>query len=145
MNALYGIDYEWYCSDSDGNIAAMITAGEAPIPEVVLNNIELNDRLRSFVWALPISGGYTLLARDVFIKTSSGRMLTFVKVGDAPVEDNEINQSQLKDFIGLAKRGFFAYDYLPQEFRSLVQRLELKGVQFHEAPCLDVAPKLQCQ
>lgn len=79
-----GIDCVWLASDRDGYLGAFTTAGKAPIPAAVLNcvSIPIQD-IESRLCQLPI--------------VSKAELLVSVKRPD--------------DFIDLAERGIFAYDW----------------------------------
>jgi hypothetical protein len=174
MHALTGTDYEWYCSDSIGNVARMTTAGQAPVPISVLNNLELNDKMKMYGGGLAERGDYLIYTRDIYVRPDTGKGLDrFIGIGDVPVPDNEFNRTWLKDFIRSARQGFFVYDWqdtqrpkylesntyelvtaptvpftvgdFPPEFRSLLQGRTLQNILFSEALKIDIASLLQCE
>jgi len=79
-----GVDCVWLASDRNGHVGAFVTGGVGPIPVVVLaSNEPAIEDLEGMVCELP--------------KTSTARLLVSVKRPD--------------DFIEMAERGFFVYDW----------------------------------
>ena len=170
MNPLASLDYEWFCVDSQDNIACMITAGDGPLPQSAFRNKDVNDRFAEFVKKLPPRGGYVIQARDVFEK--SGTTSKFVETGLSPIPDNEFNRQRLRDFIHLAERGIFAYDWvdvhrpgyacsrkyeqiakpkvplkladIPEEFASFVETTRISEVKFQDQVAIDVKNHFDC-
>ncbi|WP_175874368.1 hypothetical protein [Burkholderia sp. BCC0397] len=79
-----GVDCVWLASDREGNIGAFITAGCGPIPEVVIDYEYIDiDNIEGRLCELPIVSG--------------AKLLVSVKRPD--------------DFIDLAERGLFVFDW----------------------------------
>jgi hypothetical protein len=79
-----GVDCVWLASDREGNIGAFITAGCGPIPEVVIDCEYIDiDNIEGRLCELPIVSG--------------AKLLVSVKRPD--------------DFIDLAERGLFVFDW----------------------------------
>ncbi len=140
----YGIDYEWFASDSDGHIARFTTAGVGPLPEVVLAGLSLHVAMSDALRNLP------------------ERCLASLLVS-LPKPD---------DFIFCATRGLFAYDYvdihrtinlsgcyevlslpgiplrisdLPGQFHSLLQEVVIPSVRFTDLLKIDIRSFFKCQ
>lgn len=79
-----GIDCVWIASDQDGHLAALVTAGVAPIPIDILNNpvVDIQD-IEQLICNLP--------------KITKSNLVIQVPRPD--------------DFIDMAERGFFVYDW----------------------------------
>ncbi|BCA57590.1 hypothetical protein [Sphingomonas sp. HMP6] len=77
------IDCTWLATDADGRLAAMITAGEGPIPAAVLKS-------------------------GIDVVGIEERLLNLPVVGDATAVAAVPNPSS---FIDLSRRGFFVYDW----------------------------------
>lgn len=77
------IDCAWLTTDADGRLAAMITAGEGPVPAAVLES------------------GIDVIGIE-------GRLLNLPVVGDAMAVADVPNPSS---FVDLSRRGFFVYDW----------------------------------
>lgn len=77
------IDCTWLTTDADGRLAAMITAGEGPIPAAVLES-------------------------GIDVVGIEGRLLDLPVVGDAIAVADAPNPSS---FVDLSRRGFFVYDW----------------------------------
>jgi hypothetical protein len=142
-------DYDclWIASDRDGHVAAFMTAGVAPVPIHALENehIEVSDIGNRLSALLPC--------------VSSARLLV-----EMPRPD---------DFIALAERGLFAYDWsdvhrseseeirayemvatplnpitveaLPDEIAFLLEGLWLDQVAFANTPLLDIRAHRICR
>lgn len=79
-----GIDCVWIASDSEGHIAAFITAGVGPVPKQALSYAHLSlEYIEIQLCQLPV--------------VSQARLLVSAKRPD--------------DFINLAERGLFVYDW----------------------------------
>lgn len=62
----HGLDCIWIAADLYGNLAAFVTAGQAPIPNVALENssyMSLSD-MGNYIDTLPKKGGYKLFSED---------------------------------------------------------------------------------
>jgi len=78
------IDCVWLASDRVGQVAVFITAGQGPIPRVVLDRIDFNsDDMEPSVFGLPPVAEVQLL----------------------------VSVSRPDDFIAMAERGIFVYDW----------------------------------
>ncbi|MDI3282661.1 hypothetical protein [Polyangium sp. 15x6] len=109
MNHRYpdGLDCAWITSDRNGNIGAFFTAGVGPIPTHALDQAALAvEDIEERLWDLP--------------STSSGRLLVTVKRPD--------------DFIAMAERGFFVYDW------SDVHRVSRDMLHAYEAMAVPLRP-----
>lgn len=88
------IDCAWLTTDAWGRLAAMITAGEGPIPVAVFES-------------------------GIDVTDIEGKLLDLPVVGDAVDVANVPNPSS---FIDLSRRGFFVYDWTDVQ-RSHAQAL----------------------
>lgn len=84
LNYPAGVDCVWIASDTAGNLGAFVTAGMGPIPILALNNR----------W-IPIADIEEAICR--LPEISTGQILVSMKRPD--------------DFIMMAERGFFVYDW----------------------------------
>lgn len=140
-----GIDCVWVASDREGRVGAFITAGVGPIPAEALSSVHppIED-IEGQLCQLPA--------------VSRVRLLVSVKRPD--------------DFINLAERGVFVYDWtdinrtarealrvyepvavptkpitassLPSELRALAKVLRLADVVFAASEAVDVRAHLSC-
>jgi hypothetical protein len=78
-----GLDYAWLGCDSVGNVARFTNGGKGPIPAFVLAERNLADRAELLIRVLPILGKCELL----------------------------VSLPNPSDFVGLAERGLFGYDW----------------------------------
>jgi hypothetical protein len=171
MHELVGTDYFWYCTDSDGQIAVMLTAGIAPIPISVLAGISRNNNLRKSLLGMPKIGSYLIEVRDVFVKNSSG-VYALKHISQKPIPDNEVAQDLYSDFFNHASQGIYGFDWsdihriekwqsnkyeliarpttpllvsdLPNDLQSVLSATKLHGVRFSESKAIDVTAYLKC-
>jgi len=140
-----GVDCVWLASDKEGHLGAFITAGTAPIPVSVLGPGYMPiDDVEGRLCQLP--------------PVSEARLLVLVKRPD--------------DFIDLAQRGLFVYDWtdinrtareavrlyeqvavptqpitassLPSDLAALAKVLRLADVVFAASEAVDVRAHLSC-
>jgi hypothetical protein len=78
-----GLDYAWIGCDAVGFVARFTNGGEGPIPASVLAERKLADRAELLIRVLPILGNYEL----------------------------RVSLPDPSDFVGLAERGLFGYDW----------------------------------
>lgn len=96
----HGIDTSWLASDKNGHLGLFITAGAGPIPMAALGSPFASlDDLEEQVWTLPIVAAAKLL----------------------------VSVNRPEDFIGLAQRGIFTYDWsdVHRSTRSAVHAYEM--------------------
>jgi hypothetical protein len=79
-----GIDLSWFAVDRDGHVGFFTSAGSRIVPEVVLKSRETWESLKKAIHSLPRTGKGSL-------RFSEG--------------------GNLKDWIEMAARGLFAYDF----------------------------------
>jgi len=140
-----GIDCVWLASDRDGHLGAFITAGVGPIPAAAL--------------------GFThLVVEDV-----EGRLCQLPRVSQAQLL---VSVKRPDDFIDLAERGVFVYDWtdinrttrealrvyepvavptkpitassLPSGLAEMAQVLRLADVVFADGEAVDIRAHLSC-
>jgi hypothetical protein len=102
-----GCDCVWIAADRNGNLGAFVTAGVGPIPALTLNND-----------ALPVEEIEMML--DELPQVSDFHLLASMKRPD--------------DFISLAERGFFVYDW------SDVHRSTKKYIRVYEQIAVPLKP-----
>lgn len=141
-----GVDCVWLAADRDGHLGAFITGGVGPIPVQALNFEHASiEETEERICELP--------------RVSSARLLVVVKRPD--------------DFIALAERGVFVYDWsdvhrparesihayepvaaptkpitvdaLPDEIAALVEGIILEYVAFADGQALDIRAHMNCQ
>jgi hypothetical protein len=102
-----GIDCVWLASDREGYLAAFITAGIGPIPvqALHLDGVSIED-IESLICDMP--------------RVSEVRLLVSVKRPD--------------DFIDLAKRGIFVYDWTD------INRIDRDAIHVYEPVATPVTP-----
>jgi hypothetical protein len=99
---LEGTDCVWFAVDEDEHVAAFTTAGVAPVPRRVLENLALFYELTAVVAALPATGA-SVIAPDV-----------------------TYNERGLTDYRGWAARGLYGYDWVDvHRTRNCSNRYEL--------------------
>mgnify|MGYP001269893781 FL=1 len=140
-----GIDCVWLASDHDGHLGAFITAGIGPIPEDALDSVHMPvEDIEDRLCQLP--------------PVSQARLLVSVKRPD--------------DFIDLAERGVFVYDWtdinrtarealrvyepvavptkpitassLPSDLAALAKVLRLADIAFAACKAIDIRAHLSC-
>lgn len=140
-----GMDCVWLASDCAGHLAAFITAGIGPIPVAALDASALHiEEVESSLCELP--------------QVTQAKLLVSVKRPD--------------DFIDLAERGLFVYDWtdinrtardalhvyepvavpvqpikvsaLPDDLATLAKAVQLSDVGFVESNALDIRRHLSC-
>lgn len=140
-----GLDCVWIGSDRAGHVAAFVTGGEAPIPAYALKlNRTSIEAIEGELHVLPLTAGASLL----------------------------VPLNRPDDFMELARRGFFAYDWtdahrtlsearyayeliaapekpilaeeLPTEIAALLDGMSL-NVVFTEDRAIDVTKHLRCR
>lgn len=138
-----GLDFVWLASDSRGHLGAFITAGMGPVPIAALDNaIPSIEDIENSLCQLP--------------QITQARLLVSVKRPD--------------DFIDLAERGLFVYDWtdinrtknhsinayepvalpdtpidinaLPTDLASLAKTICLSKIDFSEGNALDIRKHL---
>ncbi len=140
-----GLDCMWLASDGRGNLGVFLTAGAGPIPKLALDRSQIPvESIEEVICTLPA--------------ISEARLLVSVKRPD--------------DFIDLAKRGFFVYDWsdihrttrealgayepvavpskpitassLPSDLAALATALRLANVAFPASVALEIRAHLDC-
>ena len=140
-----GIDCVWLASDQEGHLGAFITAGIGPIPVAALDPSHMPvEDIEERICQLPL--------------VSQARLLVSVKRPD--------------DFIDLAERGLFVYDWtdinrtarealhvyepvavpstpitassLPSDLAALAKILRLADVRFTASDAVDIRAHLSC-
>lgn len=140
-----GIDCVWLASDREGRLGVFITAGIGPIPLLALDYLSIPIvEIESRLYQLP--------------RASQAKLLVSVKRPD--------------DFIDLAERGMFVYDWtdigrthreslkvyeavavpvvpatiesLPSDLAALARSLHIQGLSFEESNQIDVRTHLRC-
>lgn len=101
------IDCVWLASDREGNIGAFITAGCGPIPEMVIDS------------------GY------IDIENIEGRICDIPVISDAKLL---VSVKRPDDFIDLAERGFFVFDW------SDIARPDLSALRAYELVAMPSNP-----
>jgi len=102
-----GIDCLWLATDRNGHCGAFVTGGEGPVPVQLLLDVGIQvEDIGALVCYLPVS--------------TSARMLVSMKRPD--------------DFMDLATRGFFVYDW------SDVHRVSSKCIHAYEPIAVPVNP-----
>lgn len=141
-----GVDCVWLAADRDGHLGAFVTGGVGPIPVQALNSeyASINET-EERICELP--------------RVSSAQLLVVVKRPD--------------DFIALAERGVFVYDWsdvhrpacesihayepvaaptkpitvdaLPDEIAALVEGIRLERIAFADGQALDIRAHMNCR
>lgn len=141
----YGIDCVWIASDRNGHLGAFVTAGVGPIPVQALKSdlFDIRD-VEEAVCHLP--------------QVSKASLLISIKRPD--------------DFIAMAERGFFVYDWrdahrsvgesknayepvavplnpistsaLPESLANLVENVTLRNWDFIGGKSLDICAQMEC-
>jgi hypothetical protein len=141
-----GIDCVWIASDYNGNIGAFVTGGEGPIPcSALRDKYFLIDDVEEALCDLPLVSGVRLL----------------------------VSMPRPDDFIEMAKRGFFVYDWrdvhrtsracsnmyeqiavpqtpialaaLPVQMRSLASSVNFSPLAFENELSLSTGLKFECK
>jgi hypothetical protein len=141
-----GIDCVWLASDTNGNLGAFVTGGVGPIPLQALNYESIGvEELEEYLHELP--------------QISAARLLITVPRPD--------------DFVAMAERGFFVYDWrdvhriakefthtyeqvavplspifldnLPESISGLISEIEFRNVRFADAKRIDVRIHMDCR
>lgn len=170
MHPLFGDEYEWFCCDQADHVAAVSIAGMGPMPSLVVDALDVSNRIRDFARGLPAGSGYKIHARDVFIER--GGISTFLETGDRPIGADELTESRLESFTYFARRGIYIYDWcdihrpgyacseryellaapdnpilvgqFPEDVRWLIQKCRIEGALFQEQRLLDVKKYWAC-
>ena len=104
-----GLDCVWIAMDRNGNVGAFVTAGIGPIPRLVLlDSVFSCDRVEQALFELP--------------RTSVARLAIDVKRPD--------------DFIGMAERGLFVYDWRDAHRIAVQETRAYERIAFPEQPLI---------
>jgi hypothetical protein len=145
MEYPYQIDWEWYASDRDGEIACFVTAGEAPIPKVVLNysSFPIEDALEDFL-KLPVICG--VLEAGEF--GSSDSFDEMARRGYHVFDWSDLHRPTIRELRAYEcsarpHKPLTIHD-LPDSLKDIVNAVAFRDIAFRDCSVLDVEQHFEC-